>query len=78
MASNFITDLADVLLLDPDLPLSDAFRPILDILHKEVSDDPSLLEPQNYAYCAIMELFTKRPNLAEVCFHRVILASFTF
>ena len=66
MASNFLFDIVDALLLDPDMSVSDAFRPILDILYKDISEDPSLLEPHNYAYCAIMELFTRRPQLAEV------------
>ena len=63
----FLLEIADAILLDEDFQISDAFCPLLELLYKEMTNSPSLSNSRNAAYCAVIEIFTRRPCLAQVC-----------
>ncbi len=65
-AVNFLLEIADAILLDEDFQISDAFCPLLELLYKEMRNSPSLSNSRNAAYCTVIELFTRRPCLAQI------------
>ncbi|XP_033641514.1 ubiquitin conjugation factor E4 A-like [Asterias rubens] len=62
----FLLEIADAILLDEDFQISDAFCPLLELLYKEMTNSPSLSNSRNAAYCAVIEIFTRRPCLAQI------------
>ena len=59
-------EIVDAILLDEDLQVSDAVSPLLDLLYKQMKENPSLSDARNAAFCSVLEFFTKRPSLAQV------------
>lgn len=66
IAVKFFHEVAEAIHLDDSLPITEAFTPVLDLLYKQMSQSPSLVDPQNYACCEIMGFFARQPQLAEV------------
>eukprot|EP00057_Strongylocentrotus_purpuratus_P025335 XP_011679809.1 PREDICTED: ubiquitin conjugation factor E4 A [Strongylocentrotus purpuratus] len=66
IAVKFFHEVAEAIHLDDSLPITEAFTPVLDLLYKQMSQSPSLVEPQNYVWCEIMGFFARQPQLAEV------------
>ncbi|XP_022107418.1 ubiquitin conjugation factor E4 A-like [Acanthaster planci] len=70
-AFSFLLEVADAILLDEDLQLADAFGPLLDHLYKEMRGIPSFSDARNMVFCAVLELFTRRPSLAKILMDHV-------
>ncbi|XP_038065651.1 ubiquitin conjugation factor E4 A-like isoform X3 [Patiria miniata] len=68
---NFLLEVVDAVLLDEDLQLADAFVPLLDLLYKQMTENPSLSDARNAAFCAVLELFTRRTSLANILMDHV-------
>ncbi|XP_071484173.1 ubiquitin conjugation factor E4 A-like [Diadema antillarum] len=65
-AVKFFHEVADAIQLDDSLPIGEAFTPILDLLYKQMSHSPQLVNPMNFAYCEILGFYARHPQLAQL------------